>query len=142
MSYENENGFIQCYQEYLQGPCQEGQQFILPDFEDPDLEPTCIPTDCPNNQVRYLNICIPVKTCEPQEVVVFNAEETSATCADNLSLRLISAEIHCKDGQIKNGIGECVNVRTPGRSPNRRSTLTYGRVRNLRSFILNRRRFG
>ena len=145
LSHVNERGFVSCYQEYLQGPCQEGQQYILPttDLENPDSEATCVPTDCPANQVRYKNVCIPVSACaQPTEIVVFNAEDLSSKCEEDFGLRgLIDTVDQCKENQIKNLRNKCVDVRTPD-NINRRSVITYGHVRNLRAYIINRRRFG
>ena len=138
----DEKGFVKCYQEYLQGPCQNGQQFILPDLDNPELEPTCVPTDCPNGQVKYKNNCIPVQTCPlATDIVIFNSEDLTSECT-SVASRIIDAENFCKDGQVKNSFGECTDVNTPVRTNRRSTLLTYGRVRNLRSFILNRRRFG
>jgi len=143
LSHLNERGFVSCYQEYLPGPCPEGQQYILP-TEDSEAAATCVPTDCPAHQVRYKNVCIPVQACrQPTEIVVFNAQDLSAKCEeDNLGLRggLIDTVDQCKENQIKNLRNKCVDVRTPGNV--RRSVITYGHVRNLRAYILNRRRFG
>ena len=49
----DKNGLLTCFQEFLRGPCEEGDQYINVQEED-GVEPKCMPTNCDNkNQIRY-----------------------------------------------------------------------------------------
>ena len=57
----NSTGNLNCYQEYLQGPCKNGQQLIKlvsNTTEYKNTAGTCVPTNCDINQIQYNNTCI------------------------------------------------------------------------------------
>jgi hypothetical protein len=140
LPFFDHRGHMWCYQEFLQGPCQEGQQFILPnDNTNTDSEPICVPTDCPKDQVRYEDTCIPVITCSAKEAVMFNVKKHSSECIEEqLAIRqIISVPKSCKDGESLDRRYICQSTNSRGNSIGKRFAL--GRHKNMRAFLRNRR---
>ena len=83
LQHFNKNESLTCYQEYLQGPCQEGEQYILSGEKD-NFKPICAPTNCENNETRYKDICFPFLNCEqfehPDDIVTFNLKTKTTSC--------------------------------------------------------------
>ena len=52
LPYFDENGTLICHQEFLQGPCKEGEQYIISNEID-DFEPVCNLTNCQENETRF-----------------------------------------------------------------------------------------
>ena len=44
---------------------------LQPDDDNPDFEPTCVPTDCKKDETRYFGSCVPVPICDIQDFVLF-----------------------------------------------------------------------
>jgi hypothetical protein len=80
LQHFHKNGTYSCYQEYLQGPCPIGRQFILPE-NSKELEPICVPTECDKNETRFMDICFPVPNCKDEEFVRFIWNTNKAECA-------------------------------------------------------------
>ena len=143
LSHFDTNGVLSCFQEFLQGPCPDGQQFILSD-EQNDFEIVCVPTNCNTKESRVENICIPVPVCESDDQMVkFDLKSNEAKCVSlsGTSLRgsnLLGGGItSCGEGKKKDGRGECkATVTSAGEngnhSPEKRSSATYGGGKTIR----------
>ena len=71
LPYFGEKGTLFCYQEFLQGPCDENEQYVIPNGTD-EFQPTCVP----------------VPACGNEEFVQFPSETNSeAICVDYLHTR-------------------------------------------------------
>ena len=106
LQFFDENKSLSCYQEYLQGPCKNGEQYILSDEKD-NFKPICAPTNCDNNETRYNGTCFPVANCDKTDKsVVFNIFSKTSSCQniDFISTRLnnlIGGVRQCPQGQRK-----------------------------------------
>ena len=135
------NGSISCHQEFLQGPCGEGQQYILPD-DSQDLEPVCIPTDCEKDETRFFNSCVKVPICDSHDFVKFESETNTSRCENLNQIFITSVRIDlftgrktdCEEGYGKGAKGDCVKKINNERNDNvkRKSEVFYGRRRNIR----------
>jgi len=141
LPYIEKNESFSCYQEFLQGPCSEGQQYIKPDDDIPDFEPTCVPTDCKKDETKYIGSCVPVPICDNQEDYVLFVDNlttnTTTTRCEHLHLGqrgdLIGGSKHCRTGYRLDSRGNCKKtIQNGGRRNVRRQTITYGRGRNIR----------
>ena len=80
----NEEGTLFCYQEFLRGPCDENEQYEVPDWTN-EFEPICVPTNCDKNQTKFDKTCVSVPACGNEEFVQFPSETNSeAICVDLL----------------------------------------------------------
>ena len=140
--------FLECHQEFLQGPCQEGQQFILPSDEVIEeaaaeiIRPACVPTDCDKDQVRFQDTCISVVPCEEDSQVVFFDKDTSSSkCKDknDLGLRqgLFNTPVTCKRNEIMTVRNRCVSADSDSDKKPKRQT--YGINKNLAAFLSTQR---
>jgi len=141
LPYIEKNESFSCYQEFLQGPCPQRQQYTFPDEDTQDFEPVCVRTDCESNEIRYMDKCIPVPICkDPQDHVRFLTKKDGtgikADC-DHLHLGtrgdLISGQKRCRSGQRLDARGRCKKGVGRRRNKKRRQTITYGRGRNVRN---------
>ena len=131
----------------MQGPCQKGQELILPE-EKPD-SPVCIPTDCDEDKVRILDHCVPIQRCAKQEMILFNLTSFTSACVDNsIEIRnLFNSAYNCKDGVV-NVVGECTKTTEIGNNQVVRDVSLQGAnqlrnyVRRLRARRNKRRRNG
>ena len=126
LSHYDQNESLKCYQEFLRGPCKEGEQYISVE-EEFTFEPKCMPTNCTDkNQIRYNNICLDIPTCgDNQGVRLPSKENPEAICVDGLGLRdsLISGKKSCKKGERKDSKGKCRKAIKPKKNKNKRSFL-------------------
>jgi len=137
------NGTNTCYQEYLQGPCPKGRQFILPE-NSKELEPICMPTECDKNETRFMDICFPVPICKDEEFVRFiwntNKTECDTLNSDGLGVffdlrqpDLIGGIRSCPKGYSKDARGNCQKkLEKRDKTKKKRTTVNYGRGRNIR----------
>ena len=102
LQHFDEHQQLSCYQEYLQGPCSDGQQYVLSNEEN-DFKPICKPTNCDApNKSRYKDACFTVPVCGNEEIVDFDVETNEANCKLMLGVRsLIGGRKSCKKGQRK-----------------------------------------
>ena len=113
--YLPRDGDSKCYQEYLQGPCAKGEQYILPDGE---TKPQCIQTNCPTeNQVRYMDNCFPVGHCQKIEMVKFDMDTLNTTCHNIYFVR--------KGGGLTPSSCRASEVYSNGRCAKRRSRPSW-----------------
>ena len=118
------NGSFSCYEEFLQGPCGDGQQYILTDDSE---EPICVP--CPEGQ-QYI---IRDDSDEPDCVPITVQLKTRLLGIDSFS----GKRKKCMEGYGKDGRGNCVKKIINNRKnlirPLRSATIARnGRRRNLR----------
>ena len=79
-------GVLSCHQQYLQGPCQDGQELIQPQLEEGETEiknSVCIPTDCGPNQIHIMNNkCVDVIQCAEDEDIYLDLtkDDEKTTC--------------------------------------------------------------
>jgi len=161
LPYIEKNESVSCYQEFLQGPCDQGQQYTFPDEDTQDFEePVCVPTDCKSNEILYEDQCIPVPTCkDPLDYVKFENStmvpntieavkfEDSTMVPNTIEAKcgrigfeigtrgnLISGQVRCAEGKRKDARGRCKKgVGSKRRNKKRRQAITYGRGRNVRN---------
>jgi len=145
LPYIEENESVSCYQEFLQGPCPQGQEYSFPDEDTQDIKPACIPTGCENGEILYENQCIPAPTCEDPNFVQFqmnrNTSVITTTCV-HLTLggrtQLISGIKRCGPGKRLDARGNCKKgVGFKRKNKRRRQAITYGRGRNVRDICCN-----
>merc|ERR1711962_367166 len=140
LPYIEENESVSCYQEFLQGPCPQGQEYSFPDEDTQDLEPSCIPTDCKSGEILYVNQCIPAPDCKDPNYVQFDKKENSSmivtTCVHPTlghRTQLISGIKRCGPGKRLDARGNCKKgVGFKRKNKRRRQAITYGRGRNVR----------
>ena len=86
----DKNNSLTCHQEFLQGPCAVGEQYVYIEQEF-SFEPKCVPTNCDNkNQIRYDEKCINVPKCEDNKVVKFPSDtngEAKCTTENKIGVR-------------------------------------------------------
>jgi len=161
LPYIEKNESVSCYQEFLQGPCDQGQQYTFPDEDTQDFEePVCVPTDCKSNEILYEDQCIPVPTCkDPLDYVKFENStmvpntmeavkfEDSTMVPNKIEAKcgrigfeigtrgnLISGQVRCAEGKRKDARGRCKKgVGSKRRNKKRRQAITYGLGRNVRN---------
>ena len=137
LPYFDENGTLICHQKFLQGPCNEGEQYIISNEID-DFEPVCNPTNCQENETRFNETCISVPNCKSdEEFVDFPSETNVETKCVNLDLfsertDLIGGSKSCKPGFAKNARGKCQKKSGSRKNKGKRSPTSRnnGRVRN------------
>ena len=101
-----------CYQEYLQGPCDNGQQYIRISEVN-----QCVPTHCPEDHVLYEDTCIPHDGCSstPNPLVTFDVTNQTSRC-DSLDVNLrqiIDFPVNCKAPKVENLYGtSCTKPRS------------------------------
>ena len=113
---------------------------LQPDDDNPEFEPTCVPTDCKKDETRYFGSCVPVPICDIQDFVLFvdnlTTNSTTTSCEHlHLGQRgdLIGGSKHCRTGYRLDSRGNCKKtIQNGGRRNVRRQTITYGRGRNIR----------
>lgn len=129
----DENEKLSCYQEYLQGPCAEDEQYVL-SGEENGFKPICKPTNCDApNKTRYKNTCFTVPVCKNEEWVEFKVETKEARCKLMLGVRgLIGGQKSCKKGQKRNARGECKKTIKGNKGKGKRSPSSYGGGKRLR----------
>ena len=143
LPYKDKRGFLYCYQEYLQGPCQEGQQFIQPDIAPAgvtNVKPVCVPTDCGKDEIRYQGNCFPVVKCNSSEVVTFDLDKLTTNCEEyGVGLRqLINFRNSCNEPGKTLFNGECIDTdESQSQRPNRDVTFNGGGG-NFLCFVLKR----
>ena len=138
LSHFDGNGVLSCFQEFLQGPCPDGKQFILSDEEN-DFEIICEPTNCDANESRVNNTCIPIPVCKSDEKVKFNKKSDGAKCVklsgNRTSLfsgNLVGGGISsCPKGEKKDGRGNCKATVKAGGKNGKRSPAGYGGGKTL-----------
>ena len=70
-----------CYQEYLQGPCKVGEQYIRQEPNSDTIKPVCLATNCEAGKVLINGTkCIPEKKCQSNESVLFNVKCNTSSC--------------------------------------------------------------
>ena len=85
-------GNLSCHQQYLQGPCQDGQELIQPQLEEGETEiknSVCIPTDCGPNQIHIMNNkCVDVIQCAEDEDLFLDLTENheKTTCMSHFDI--------------------------------------------------------
>ena len=130
-----EEGTVSCYQEFLQGPCKDGEQYVTSD----NLEFLCVPTNCEENKTRFNETCFTVPTCGSEKFVEFPSNTTSEPkCVDLVQMEsgsrtgnIIGGIRTCKDGFAKNARGECQETLESGssRPPRAQPSRYRGNVR-------------
>ena len=147
INYYDELNNLQCYQEYFQGPCEEGQQLTTIENELEIPEPICVPKNCSENQIDYNSTCVDIVTCGDNEVMQFNQEKQFTECIFEFAIRSsleVAIECRTEEGYHLSPSGDCVLAVTGGINRSPRSP-TAGRQRNYKALlksILNRRRNG
>ena len=135
---------ISCYQENLQGPCEEKFQYVQSKDKNSDETAHCVPTNCETGEVRISDTCIPAKACKKHEIVEFDVENSKAVCKSALFIvrAIISGATKCENGETENLAGECQEASFLGGSEVKRS-LSLGGALSLRSYVRRRSaRFG
>lgn len=141
LPYYDENGTLICHQEFLQGPCKDGEQYIISNEID-DFEPVCNLTNCEENETRFNETCIPVPNCKiDEEIVNFPSERNAETTCINIAIfllleirtDLIGGSKSCKRGFAKNARGKCQKKAGSKKNKGKRSPTSKnnGRVRNV-----------
>lgn len=141
LPYFDENGTLICHQEFLQGPCNDGEQYIISNEID-DFEPVCNLTNCEENETRFNETCISVPNCKSGEEIVDFPEETNdeTTCINiaiflllEIRTDLIGGSKSCKRGFAKNARGKCQKKAGSKKNKGKRSPTSKnnGRVRNV-----------
>ena len=127
-----------CYQEYLQGPCKEGEQYILSGKND-NFKPICAPTNCDKNETRFNGICFPLLNCDqfehPDDIGTFNLETKTTSCSFGKRTgggNLIGGIDQCPKGERKDDRRDCKKTYSSGNRQNRHSPTRYGGGRRLR----------
>merc|ERR1712062_564694 len=109
----DQDGNLNCYQEFLRGPCKEGEQYN-PVETKYSFEPKCMPTNCEDkDQIRYNGVCITVPKCgQNQGVKLPSEKDTEATCKNGLGERsdLIGGAKSCQPGKKKDSKGQCRKI--------------------------------
>lgn len=127
---DKDGSLITCYQEFLRGPCKEGEQFNSTEGEY-GIVGKCVPTNCEDkNQIRYKDTCITVPTCGERQGVKLPSEKTlEAKCQNGLGERsgLISGSTSCGKGKRKDSKGKCKKTIGSNRKKGKRSPGTRGR---------------
>ncbi len=140
MPHKDERGFLYCYQEYLQGPCLEGQQYIKPDIVPngvTNVKPVCVPTDCGKDKIRYQDTCFPVVKCNSSQVVTFDLDKLTAKCEQSgiILRQLINFKTTCEEpGKILFN-GECIDTDENERLRSLRDTTLRGSGGGLLCFV-------
>ena len=134
----DKNEVLSCFQEFLQGPCPDGEQFTL-SGEENDFEIICEPTNCDANESRVNNTCIPIPVCKSDEKVKFNKKSDGAKCVklSGTSLRgnvVGGGATSCSGGRRKDGRGNCVNPAKTGGNNGKRSSARYGGGKRIRDY--------
>ena len=129
---------LTCFQEFLRGPCEEGDQYINVQEED-SVEPKCLPTNCDNkNQIRYQDVCVTIPKCKENQGIKFASEkDLEPVCVDGLGVgdrtQLISGSKSCKPGKRFDARGNC--KKTVGSKKNRKKRKGTSRRRtNVREY--------
>ena len=109
-------GTLSCYQEFLQGPCKEGEQYVTSD----ELEFLCVATNCEENKTRFNETCMTVPTCGTGKFVEFETN-SEPKCVDLAQFKVRSTIIggsrtSCQEGFAKNEKGICQKQRESGSS--------------------------
>ena len=100
-------GNLSCHQQYLQGPCQDGQELIQPQLEEGETEiknSVCIPTDCGPNQIHIMNNkCVDVIQCSEDEDLLLDLTENheKTTCISQFDKLFGKLEAHRKKNFVK-----------------------------------------
>jgi len=132
LSQNDEDGaLITCYQEFLRGPCKEGEQFNRTEGEYA-FEGKCVPTNCDDkNQIRYNDACVtvPLDCKEDQGVKLPSKDVPEAKCKNGLGERsgLISGSKSCGKGKKKDSKGKCKKTIGSNKKKGKRSPGTRGR---------------
>ncbi|CAB4066697.1 unnamed protein product [Lepeophtheirus salmonis] len=100
------NKFPHCYQELLQGPCEEGEQLIRNEITQ---KPECLQTECQfANQTKWsTGECLETVFCGDDGIVVFQGGKLDCTVAVR---QLISVPSICGDGESKDASGNCKEI--------------------------------
>jgi len=71
----DENGTLVCYQEFLRGPCKEGEQFNLIETQF-HFEGKCVPTNSDNkDQIQYNETCVTIPECKKYQGIKLPSEK-------------------------------------------------------------------
>jgi len=121
-----QNGSLKaCYQEFLQGPCKEGEQYNKTEG-DYSFVGKCVATTCDDtNQIQYNETCVTIPDCKENQGIKLPSEKhLEAKCKNGLGERtgLINGSKSCGAGKRKDSKGNCVkrfgsNKKKPKRSP-------------------------
>lgn len=134
LHHYDQDGVLTCYQEFLRGPCKEGEQYI-PVEEEYSFQPKCAPTNCDDkNQIRYKDVCITVPKCKENQGVKLPSEKhPEAKCINGLGERsgLISGSKSCPSGKKKDSKGKCRKTIGSKNSKGKRGTGTKGGVHKV-----------
>ena len=145
LQYFHKNGSHSCYQEYLQGPCTEGHQLILPDEGTKNFEPICVPTNCGKNETRFLDICFPIPNCESNEFVKFLWQTNTTQCELKEPIEIpfrrggsvVGGQETCPKGYSK-VFGNCKKkVANNGPKRPKKNNTSYGHAGNLKLYLLS-----
>ena len=135
INYYDELNNLQCYQEYFQGPCKEGQQLTTIENELEIPEPICVPKNCSENQIDYNSTCVDIVTCGDNEVMQFNQEKQITECIFEFAIRSsleVAIECRTEEGYHLSPSGDCVL----GMISHKKSLRTiFGHNHGIKNFI-------
>ena len=119
LPFETGSSVTECFQPYLRGPCEEGDQFV-PDKEGRALEEDaghvsagCQKFDCPAGQIMWSNEECVTEIPDCILRVTYNPEGKFLVCDINIRQLLILPE-SCPDGYSLNHEGVCKKVSFEG----------------------------
>ena len=121
-----EEDTLSCYQEFLQGPCKDGEQYVTSG----DLDTLCEPTNCEENKTRFNETCFTIPTCGNEKFVEFPLNTNSEPkCVDLAQMDTGSRtgsiiggrKAPCKDGFAIGPSGNCEKLLQSGSSRPMRS---------------------
>ena len=97
---------MQCYQEYLRGPCQNGEKY---EIDEESFDAKCVPHNCGENETEINEVCFQVTDCESNKYVEFDFETQTTSCLDlNVGIRqIIRGVLSCPEGQSADARGKC-----------------------------------
>jgi len=130
----HQNGSLKaCYQEFLQGPCKEGEQYNKTEG-DYSFVGKCVATFCDDkNQIRYNETCVTIPDCKENQGVKLPSEKHLEAKCINWKLvpgersGLIGGSKSCGTGKKKDSKGKCKKTIGSSQKKGKRSPGTRGR---------------